>query len=247
MSEKLYQLIMQRGPQIGQIFTLLTLSSVIGRDPMADIVISDPEVSRQHVRLTRSEDGYQIQDLGSTNGTFVNGQRLAGESLLLQAGQEILLGSSIVLLYLESVGEPEDLLGVPPLQKTTDLDASPSMSAFAAQNDSADEDDLPAVSFPTIEESLSSQQPLDIFTPTPVTDPFLDKEPADKPLMAAPPPPRAASPLVADGASSRDEKRKRTITGVIIALLLILICCCAFFLSAWYVWGDPLMRSLGVY
>ncbi len=80
MSEKIYQLIMQQGPQIGQIFPLLAHSLIIGRDPLVDVVISDPEVSRQHARLTQDEAGYQIQDLGSTNGTFAQAQKeyLAG-------------------------------------------------------------------------------------------------------------------------------------------------------------------------
>ena len=254
MSDKMYQPIMQQGPQIGQIFTLLTTAAVIGRDPMADIVISDPEVSRQHARLTHSEDGYRIQDLGSTNGTFVNGQRLAGEPFLLHAGQEILLGSSIILLYLESAGEGVDLLDVPS-KKTAVPDAIPAMPAFTTTADDFEDDDEmeAAVAFPTIEESLAAQRPVEAFKPIVGDLPSFTEE-ADEEPPAAPPPPRAkpeapnhTTPLVADGPSTRDEKRKRTVTWVIVTILLIICCCCAFVLSAWYIWGDPLMHSLGFY
>jgi predicted component of type VI protein secretion system len=72
---------------------------VIGRDPICDIVINDPEVSRQHARLTRISTGYQLEDLGSTNGTFVNGARLASEIIILKSGQSVGMGSGVRLNY----------------------------------------------------------------------------------------------------------------------------------------------------
>ncbi len=51
MSEQNYQLLVQRGPEPGKVYPLSSVSITIGRDPMADITITDPEVSRQHVRL----------------------------------------------------------------------------------------------------------------------------------------------------------------------------------------------------
>ena len=52
------------------------LSYRIGRDPDADIVVPDPRVSWQHAVVSRQDDGWQLQDSSSTNGTFVNGQRV---------------------------------------------------------------------------------------------------------------------------------------------------------------------------
>jgi predicted component of type VI protein secretion system len=71
----------------------------IGRDPLADIVIDDPEISRQHSRLTLTDSGYQIQDLGSTNGTYVDGKRLSGETVTLSNGQIVMVGSNVTLVY----------------------------------------------------------------------------------------------------------------------------------------------------
>lgn len=71
----------------------------IGRDPLADIVIDDPEISRQHARLTLTDSGYQVQDLGSTNGTYVDGKRLAGETASLRNGQILMTGSNVTMVY----------------------------------------------------------------------------------------------------------------------------------------------------
>jgi pSer/pThr/pTyr-binding forkhead associated (FHA) protein len=89
----------RRGPEEGQSFTLSESSVTVGRDPMTDIVLRDPEVSRQHARLTRTDEGYQIQDLGSTNGTFVEGQRLAGDLVPLRPGTVITMGSNVTLVF----------------------------------------------------------------------------------------------------------------------------------------------------
>lgn len=67
---------------------------------MSDISIADPEVSRQHARLTRTADGgYELQDLGSTNGTFVEGNRLGGNKVSLKPGQVVVVGSNVTLVY----------------------------------------------------------------------------------------------------------------------------------------------------
>ena len=54
----------------------------IGRDPANSITINDAEISRRHARLTYQGGKYVLEDLGSTNGTFVNGIRVQGEQPL---------------------------------------------------------------------------------------------------------------------------------------------------------------------
>ncbi|MFT4034933.1 MAG: DUF3662 and FHA domain-containing protein [Patulibacter sp.] len=56
--------------------------AVIGRSRKSDVVISDPSVSRRHVELRRDEDGWYALDLGSTNGTLLNGQPLTAPQRL---------------------------------------------------------------------------------------------------------------------------------------------------------------------
>ena len=55
---------------------------VIGRSPRADITLDLDGVSRRHAELRRDDDGWWLKDLGSVNGTLVNGVRLTGPHLL---------------------------------------------------------------------------------------------------------------------------------------------------------------------
>ena len=70
----------------------------IGRDSINEIVINDAEISRRHARLTFQGGKYVLEDLGSTNGTFVNGQRLAGPRVL-KAGEVVSFGEQIVMVF----------------------------------------------------------------------------------------------------------------------------------------------------
>ncbi len=65
----------------------------IGRSSSCDIVLSEVSVSGRHARLTPELDAFRIIDLGSTNGTFVNGERLTGDRLL-QGGDVIRIGDA---------------------------------------------------------------------------------------------------------------------------------------------------------
>ncbi|HLF97531.1 MAG TPA: ATP-binding cassette domain-containing protein [Methylococcaceae bacterium] len=56
---------------------------LIGRLPQCDVVIPSPLVSKQHARLTRLPDGWVLEDCQSTNGTFLNGRRIAGKAQAL--------------------------------------------------------------------------------------------------------------------------------------------------------------------
>ena len=71
---------------------------VIGRDAQSDLVLEDAEVSGQHARITPAPDGSAtVEDLGSTNGTFVNQNELMGPAHL-DAGDELLIGVSVIQL-----------------------------------------------------------------------------------------------------------------------------------------------------
>lgn len=65
---------------------------VIGRSPDTDIVIADDFISGRHARIVPSGEGAVLEDLGSTNGTVLNGTRL-GAPAALSAGDEIALGT----------------------------------------------------------------------------------------------------------------------------------------------------------
>ena len=93
-----YRLIMQSGPEVGMEYILDKADLFLGRDTSNDLVINDAEVSRKHARLVLEGSTYRLEDLGSTNGTFVRGQRLSAP-LLLNPGETITLGEKIVLRF----------------------------------------------------------------------------------------------------------------------------------------------------
>jgi hypothetical protein len=66
----------------------------IGRAPNSDFVIDDDYVSSQHARIQRNDEGWQIQDLNSTNGTYVDGQRI-GAPVNITADMQIRIGKTI--------------------------------------------------------------------------------------------------------------------------------------------------------
>lgn len=92
------RLTIRQGPVPGKVHEMAKDVITLGRDVSNDIVINDAEVSRNHARLTAQSGSYLMEDLASTNGTFVNGQRLIGPKLL-NPGDVIGLGETVVLEY----------------------------------------------------------------------------------------------------------------------------------------------------
>src|SRR5579862_2589738 len=121
-----FRLIVRRGPQPNQIYELNKDIITLGRDITNDIVINDPECSRHHCRLTRGGGGYTLEDLGSTNGTFVNGQRLTG-ARPLAGGDVVGMGETVTLAYESTLPAPE------PGQQATVVGVSPAAPAFQPQ------------------------------------------------------------------------------------------------------------------
>jgi diguanylate cyclase (GGDEF)-like protein len=87
-----------RGEHEGALYVLENERTVIGRDPEAGIAIPDDHLSRRHACIERAGDGFVIEDLGSTNGTFVDGKRVTRQRPLVD-GSRIHLGSSTVLHF----------------------------------------------------------------------------------------------------------------------------------------------------
>jgi len=70
-----------------------TCPLVIGRGSDAQLVLSDPEVSRRHARLETQNGTVFVRDLGSSNGTFLNGRRLSS-AIELREGDEVDVGTT---------------------------------------------------------------------------------------------------------------------------------------------------------
>ena len=92
------KLIIEQGPTPGQEIELAKDEFVIGRIEGNDLVIAEPSVSRRHARLLRQGEQVLLEDLGSSNGTFVNGQRLSAP-FPLKSGDIFTLGQATRLKF----------------------------------------------------------------------------------------------------------------------------------------------------
>jgi diguanylate cyclase (GGDEF)-like protein len=90
-------LVVLRGLDVGNVIRLEGDEVVVGRDPDNSIILTDEGVSRRHARFMRDGKVYRIEDLGSTNGVFVNGSQASRVALV--DGDKILLGRFTVLKY----------------------------------------------------------------------------------------------------------------------------------------------------
>jgi hypothetical protein len=110
------QLVVTQGVGEGREFDIAASAQVLGRDAASDIVLDDPEASRRHASIRAEGGSAVVEDLGSTNGTFVNEERIAG-GRTLSAGDRVRIGTTV--LELRSVAQatrvgtaiPEDLGG----------------------------------------------------------------------------------------------------------------------------------------
>ena len=103
-----HRLVLKTGANAGKVFPIIKAEMVIGRETGDDIVIKDPEISRRHARVILQGAYFIIEDLGSTNGTSLNGQRL-GAANPLQDGDVITLGEKTNLVF-EPIREAETML-----------------------------------------------------------------------------------------------------------------------------------------
>jgi len=110
-----YWLTILEGPQKGTEIDLVKEVIVVGRHPDCDININDPEVSRKQFILRKNNDEYWIEDLGSTNGTVVNG-RPAPALYRLRNNSKINLGANVMLVFRKEL--PKEVLPKPAEVKT---------------------------------------------------------------------------------------------------------------------------------
>ena len=93
-----FQIVLRSGPTPGKTFPLVKSEIFIGRDLSNDVVINDPEISRRHARIYIQDGTFVLEDLGSTNGSSVSGQRLVSP-YTLHPGEVITLGERITLVF----------------------------------------------------------------------------------------------------------------------------------------------------
>lgn len=93
--EKHPSLIVLEGLYVGEVFQLTEQVTILGRDRNTNITIMEDGVSRQHARLELSGENVFIQDLGSTNGTLVNGEKIQAR-VEISDGDKIQMGDILM-------------------------------------------------------------------------------------------------------------------------------------------------------
>jgi len=196
------------GQYSGQEFPLEPGEHLIGREEDADVQLLDPRVSRQHARLTVASGECRIQDLGSTDGTYLNGERVTDAGV--KDGDKLRFGGSVFLFQAPAV-VPTEQDAIPTL-----LDGNASaptrLGSDAGQAELQPEADATRVS--------SSETP-----PSPIpgagVKPAPDVSPPGPPPVAPPPPPPSTgrrspwrSPLFAAGGIA--------VLGILVVLALVI-------------------------
>jgi pSer/pThr/pTyr-binding forkhead associated (FHA) protein len=261
-----FQLVMRQGPQPGEIFPISGMVMIIGRDARNDIVINDPEVSRQHAQLSLQAQGYVITDQGSTNGTFVNGKRLSAP-YRLSNGDEVGLGETVVMVYQIAAREAIETV-MSPHAELEEVEPGAEIPPLPFEFDSPEGELVPPLPF---DDSMTEEAaPPPPFThevpprprikpePMPVPPPRFEPEPKPKPVPSpppqfvperkpAPPPPTAAipaaPPLYAPAVEDEEEKpskRKWLLIGCGCLLLLVICSVVGYFA---YTFGTALWNA----
>jgi ABC-type multidrug transport system ATPase subunit len=93
------KLVVRSGPGVGDEYLILKDVSIIGREQNVDIQIKDQSISRRHARINYLAGVYRLEDLQSSNGTYINGQLVAGNRAL-RSGDQIRLGETVHIEFI---------------------------------------------------------------------------------------------------------------------------------------------------
>ena len=95
-------LVVKRGSDAGARYLLESDTTRVGRHPQSDIFLDDVTVSRRHAEIKRVAGGFELSDVGSLNGTYLNRERI--ETAVLSHGDEVQVGKFRLVFLTESMG-----------------------------------------------------------------------------------------------------------------------------------------------
>ncbi len=101
MNQETAMLLVQEGNSPKTQWFLTEESTIIGRDTHSDVQVDDRQVSRRHAEIKRTPQGYTIRDMGSKNGTFLNGEQIADTPQPVRNGDEISIALCAKLTFIE--------------------------------------------------------------------------------------------------------------------------------------------------
>ncbi|MFP4105001.1 MAG: FHA domain-containing protein [Phycisphaerae bacterium] len=168
---------------------------IIGRGEQCDVRVPIPSVSRRHCQLTLGEEGVKVRDFGSSNGTYVNNERVTEATL--SAGDRLVVGP--VMFTLQINGEPGDVqpvktrgqkmaeAGEPGAEEVVDLEADIVVSSMPEPPAEPGNQPQPSQGQPTA--PLPQQQPPAVPHETPQkppAPPVAQQQPAEQPAEPEP-------------------------------------------------------------
>jgi len=225
MADQGYQLVVQSGPNQGRVTPLEKNEIFIGRDLGNDLVVNDAEVSRRHARLVLQAGGFVLEDMGSTNGTTVNGQRLLGP-YILRPGDVITLGEHVDISFELVTFDPDATVVSAAARPPAVEPVSPPPEPVVPYQAPPQAPPPPAQARPP--------------QPVPPQQPFYEQS-----VPSAPPPPAGYTPAYSEGEVQEyaveavpPRRRSGLLLAIILAILLSLACICVAFL--WYVDANAL-------
>jgi hypothetical protein len=221
-----YKLILQTGPNAGTEFLLEKDELFLGRDVNNDIVVNDPEVSRRHARLTRQGEDYIYEDLGSTNGSFILGQRLASPTIL-KHGTMLTIGERVMISY--SVESLDTYATVAAPRYSSPVNQPP--AAPSPINSSSFAENRPTImpEAPSVSQTPPVQiPPVQSYSASPASIPPVYKPAPDYPPAPAnvpPAPVMAPPPPAAPYYPAQTPKKSKGLVILLIILGVILVFC----------------------
>ncbi len=152
-------------PALADLTIDIDKSLIIGRSDSNDLVLATSQISRQHAKINRIGEQLYVQDLGSSNGTFINGERISTDAHALQATDELAFADLVFLVvnapvdaldsdsFLDSLQDIENFTPTTDIHTQTESTASvESISANAAANAA------PVIDVVTTQDFLPSEQ-----------------------------------------------------------------------------------------
>ena len=152
-------------PALADLTIDIDKSLSIGRSDSNDLVLATSQISRQHAKINRIGEQLYVQDLGSSNGTFINGERISTEAHALQATDELAFADLVFLVVNAPVDALDDdsfldsLQDIESFTPTTDIhtqtESTPSVEPISSN---ATSNAAPVIDVVTTQDFLPSEQ-----------------------------------------------------------------------------------------
>ena len=154
-----------RSPALADLTIDIDKSLSIGRSDSNDLVLATSQISRQHAKINRIGEQLYVQDLGSSNGTFINGERISTEAHALQATDELAFADLVFLVVnapvdaLDGASFLDSLQNIENFTPTTDIHTqTESTASVEVISPNAASNAAPVIDVVTTQDFLPSEQ-----------------------------------------------------------------------------------------